>query len=420
MKKSRCLALVLALLVGLSLSGAFAAEKKEVKVLYWWLSAFEDYLVRMEKEFEAKNPGIDIIVQNFDGNINESLATRIAAGDVPDLVNLNNETALTYYQQGALEPLDLYLSKADISEYVDSLWERTKFDGKYGYTFPWYASPQVLFINNEVFRKAGLDPEKDAPKTWEDMYEVSKTIKKKTGIYGFTMEFANIAWEEPLRVGVNVFSDDLKTVAFNTSKFAGRLEYFHKLYKEDLMPRSLPDYQTARAMFDQGQLAMFPLGISMYRWIKEEAPNLDFSVAAYPVSPKGADRLHVSMMNFVLFKASKNKKEAVEFAKFITSTYAQVEFCKGPATILPSTKVSVETDPLFAKAAKGTKEHALYLAALTMKDADNLIVTNVPKNVDQIYNTMTEHFLAAIRGEKTVKEALKAAEQQANKIIAAQ
>ena len=121
-----------------------------------------------------------------------TLVTRIASGDVPDLVNLNNETALTYYQQGALEPLDLYLKPADKNEYIPALWNKTIFDHKFNYAFPWYASPQVMFINEDIFAKAGLDPNKP-PKTWEDMYNYSKIIKSKTGVYGFTMEFANIA-----------------------------------------------------------------------------------------------------------------------------------------------------------------------------------------------------------------------------------
>lgn len=419
LKRGLLFLLVAAMVMGVALS-ATGAEKTKVTYMTWWLSAFKDYLVRMEKEYEEKHPEIDIVWDNVDGDINQVLPTRIASGDAPDLVNLNNETAINYFQQGALEPLDPYLTPKDIEVYVPSLWNKTKFDGKYGYTFPWYASPQVMFIGNYLFKKAGLDPVKNAPKTWEDMYTVSKLIKQKTGVYGFNMEFANIAWEEPLRCGVPVFKDDLSAVAFNVPKFAARLEYFRKLVKEGLIPPQLPDYQTSRAMFGDGQLAMYPLGVSMYRWIRAEAPDLDFSVAPYPVSPNGANKLHVSMMNFVLMKSSKVKKEAAEFAKFMTGTYAQVEFAKGVASIVPSTRVSLETDPYFVKGANtNMKLRAQLLAAQTMKNADNLIVTKVPKNVQGIYDVMRDQFLAAIRGEKTVQAALDAAEKQANEMIKA-
>ncbi len=421
MKKSFYLSLILALVVCVSLSSVYAAGKTEVKVLTWWLSAFKDYLVQMEQEFEKKNPNIDIILQNFDGDLMQNLPTRIAAGDIPDLVNLNNESALTYYQKGALEPLDLYLTKNEIGVYVDSLWNKTKFDGKFGYTFPWYASPQVMFINNGVFAKAGLDPVKDAPKTWEDMERVGKIIKDKTSLPAFAVEFANLGWEEPLRVGSEVFSKDLKKVAFNNSKVAARLEYLRRVYAAGLMPKNLPDYQAVRSMFEQSQIAMFPLGLSMYRWIKADNPKLAFTVAPYPVSPNGANRLHVSMMNFVVMKASKVKKEAVEVGKFLTGSYAQIEFAVGPASIIPSTKVSVDSDPEFAKGADQDKVKAQILAATTMKNADNLIVTNVPKGVDtnQLYTAVRDEFLKAIRGEKAVKDALKSAEDQANQMIRA-
>ncbi|MGE5605503.1 MAG: ABC transporter substrate-binding protein [Bacteroidota bacterium] len=421
MKKSVYLLLVLALVISVSFSVVCAAGKIEVKVLTWWLSAFNDYLVQMEQEFEKKNPNIDIVLDNFDGDIMQTLTTRIASGDIPDLVNLNNETALTYYQKGALEPLDLYLSKEDINVYVDSLWNKTKFDGKFGYTFPWYASPQVLFINDEIFAKAGLDPVKDAPKTWEDMEKIGKVIKDKTGFPAFAIEFANLGWEETLRVGSDVFTKDLKKVAFNNKKVADRLEYLRRCYAAGLMPKNLPDYQAVRSMFEQSQIAMFPLGLSMYRWIKADNPKLKFTVAPYPVSPNGADRLHVSMMNFVVMKASKVKKEAVKVGQFLTSSYAQIKFAVGPASIIPSTKVSVDSDPEFAKGADQGKVKAQIIAAKTMKAGDNLIVTIAPKGVDtnQLFTAVRDEFLKAIRGDKTVKDALKAAETQANQMIKA-
>lgn len=421
MKRISFLLLILVLIISVSLTTVGAAGKTEVKVLTWWLSAFYDYLVEMEQEFEKQNPRIDIILQNFDGDLMQNLPTRIAAGDIPDLVNLNNESALTYYQKGALEPLDFYLTKEDIAVYIDSLWNKTKFDGKFGYTFPWYASPQVMFINNEIFAKAGLDPVKDAPKTWEDMERVGKIIKEKTGLPAFAIEFANLGWEEPLRVGSDVFSKDLQKVAFNNSKVAARLEYLRRVYAAGLMPKNLPDYQAVRSMFEQSQIAMFPLGLSMYRWIKSDNPKLAFTVAPYPVSPNGANRLHVSMMNFVVMKASKVKKEAVEVGKFLTSPYAQIKFALGPASIIPSTKISVDSDPKFATGADQDKVKAQILAAKTMKNADNLIVTNVPKGVDtnQLFTAVRDEFLKAIRGEKTVNEALKAAEDQGNQMIRA-
>ncbi len=422
MKKILGAIVVLALVATISFSAVFAAPAKtEVKVLTWWLSAFNDYLVQMEKEFEAKNPNIDIILQNFDGDLTQNLPTRVAAGDIPDLVNLNNEVAFTYYTKGALEPLDLYLTKKDIDVYVDSLWNKTKFDGKFGYTFPWYASPQVAFINNGVFAKAGLDPVKDAPKTWEDLERVGKIIKDKTGLPAFAIEFANIGWEEPLRVGSPVFTKDLKKVAFNNPKVAARLEYLRRVYAAGLMPKSLPDYQAVRSLFEQSQIGIFPLGLSMYRWIRADNPKLEFTVASYPVSPKGANRLHVSMMNFVVLKAAKNKKEAVEVGKFLTGSYAQIKFAVGPASIIPSTKVSVDSDPDFLKGEDKGKIDAQILAAKTMKSADNLIVNEVPKGVDvnQLFTAIREEFLKAIRGEKPVKQALKDAETQANQIIKA-
>ena len=36
-----------------------------------------------------------------------------------------------------------------------------------------------LYINNRLFREAGLDPVKDAPKTWDDVAKLNKVLTKR-------------------------------------------------------------------------------------------------------------------------------------------------------------------------------------------------------------------------------------------------
>ena len=52
---------------------------------------------------------------------------------------------------------------------------------------PYSISVPVLFINPELFTKAGLDP-KNPPKTWKEVASAAKQIKEKTGDVGFFMQ----------------------------------------------------------------------------------------------------------------------------------------------------------------------------------------------------------------------------------------
>lgn len=53
-----------------------------------------------------------------------------------------------------------------------------------------------MFVNEDLFTKAGLNPKTDIPKTWEDIYKVAKIINEKTGAYGFYLQQATDNWAQ--------------------------------------------------------------------------------------------------------------------------------------------------------------------------------------------------------------------------------
>ncbi|MEJ6951860.1 ABC transporter substrate-binding protein [Natronospora cellulosivora (SeqCode)] len=411
MKKKFIFILSLILILSLSLS---ISAKTEVEFWGWWLGTFEDYLNEMASEFEAENPDIEIKFNNVDGNMAQVLVTAINAGEAPDVVNLNNPTAYTFYQQGALEPLDLHFDGPVGDEYIDALWEKTMFDGFFGYTFPWYASPQIMIYNKEIFESAGLDPE-DPPENWEDVMEYSRAIKEETGIPGFAIDIK--PWELIQRVGVDLFNDDLSEVAFNVQEVYDRVQYFRTAHEEGLIPGDLPTYQEARSLFEAGELAMYPVGVSMVLHIENNSPELADKIGfgKYPVSPGGADKIHSGMMNLVVLDESENKEAAAKWAHFLTSHKAQIEFSK-EATIVPSTKIGLDTDPFF-KNADTMALQAQTLASQSMVNVHNLDVTAAPEGWDEIMGIMEEEFEKAIRGDVGVQEMLDFVEERANDII---
>ncbi|MCP4398758.1 MAG: extracellular solute-binding protein [bacterium] len=54
------------------------------------------------------------------------------------------------------------------------------YNGKY-YGIPHEMSNYVAWINTAYMKEAGLDPEKDIPKTWEEFVEVGKKMTKRDG-----------------------------------------------------------------------------------------------------------------------------------------------------------------------------------------------------------------------------------------------
>ena len=54
------------------------------------------------------------------------------------------------------------------------------FDGKI-YQMPMEFNTFCLFVNTDLYKKAGLDPDKDYPKTWDDLASVGQKIATWNG-----------------------------------------------------------------------------------------------------------------------------------------------------------------------------------------------------------------------------------------------
>ena len=245
--------------------------------------------------------------------------------------------------------------------------------------------------------------------------EFSRKIKKNTGKYGFSIDIK--PWEEIQKVGEEVFTKDLSAVAFNTIKVAQRIAFFRTAYQEGLIPGNLPSYQEARAMFEAGKLAMYPVGVSMVKHIESNSPELAQKIGfgIHPTSPGSAEKIQTPMMNLVVLTDAEDKEAAVKWANFLTGHKPQIEFSK-LATIVPSTKIGLDSDPYFANA-NSLALQAQTLASQSMVKASSLDITAAPEGWDEIRKLILDEFKDAIRGEKEISETLDYLESRVNQII---
>ena len=114
----------------------------------------------------------------------------IAAGAAPDAVRVTNATYQTLIDAGAAQPATSCLAGA--TEIQDDLRpdlvDGITVDGEI-YQVPWYVTPNALFYNAELFKNAGLDPEKP-PTTMDEFHQAAQAIAA-TGAAGGTAYFGN-------------------------------------------------------------------------------------------------------------------------------------------------------------------------------------------------------------------------------------
>ena len=134
-------------------------------------------------------------------DVGASILLAIAGGTAPDVLDFNFRMLGNYVEKGFLYPLDEWIN-AEITAaeakaqgifdenimYKDELEARvhpaamdalytTGPDGKkHFYGLPNYSIIRVMVYNKILFRQAGLDPDKDVPTTWDELWEVGKKI----------------------------------------------------------------------------------------------------------------------------------------------------------------------------------------------------------------------------------------------------
>lgn len=146
------------------------ASGEDVTIEFWTIdlkAAFGDFFNDMIAQYESENPGVTVNWTDVPyGDIQSKLVTSVAGGAAPDVVNLNTQFTLTLAGQGALVDLNKEATDEQKSIYIPDLWDSAKI-GDSVYAFPWYASPDIMFYNQELFDKAGIE----VPTTFDEALE---------------------------------------------------------------------------------------------------------------------------------------------------------------------------------------------------------------------------------------------------------
>ncbi|MFD0693810.1 ABC transporter substrate-binding protein [Paenibacillus sp. GCM10027628] len=174
-----------------------------VKVI-WWHSMSGELGKAVDKlvtDFNASHKDVQVEAV-FQGTYDESLNKMKASMDTksgPSLIQVYEIGSRFMIDSKAITPMQTFIDadKFDLSQLEDNILNYYKVDNKL-YSMPFNTSNPILYYNKDMFKAAGLDPEKP-PTTYEDVAKAAQALSKdgKSGssfaIYGWFMEqfFAN-------------------------------------------------------------------------------------------------------------------------------------------------------------------------------------------------------------------------------------
>lgn len=326
-----------------------ACGKKESSdriVVHFW--QFWDLAViqPLVDEFEAQHPEVDVEVEQLTWATGlEKIQAALASGTQPDLCELGSTWLPRFSYEGVLEDITT-VYEAERDSFL--MWESALWNGR-AYGLPWVQGSRVLFVNRDLFRRAGLDPDRP-PTTWDELLFASQKIGELgTGIYGFGQnigeryvlykKFMAFAWGN----GGDVF-DETGTVVLNSPAVLEALEFYLQL-----APFSLQEKQEVLDQyFKTGRLGMQISGAWNLKNYKLEAPDLDYAVALVP-KPAPDQGSHASFAGaemLVVFKASPQKDAAIALARFLQAYPQAKALSLAAGSVFPAAR-SAMNDPTF-------------------------------------------------------------------------
>jgi multiple sugar transport system substrate-binding protein len=309
-----------------------AEEGGETTLVIWShvTSHLIDFINELTPQFEADNPGVTIEYSAIEfAGYSTKLITAFAGGGGPDVYDINAVTKGAFEPKGMLAPLDLdamgYASQNDfVKEWVPgSLNPYMSRDGEL-LGIPYDLAVWQLYLNDDYFKKAGLDPVKDAPETWEDFYSVSEQIFAKTGIKGYQLPLGIsfgwylIIWEPMLwQNGGQIFNPDGSS-ALDTAGTRKAFEMWNDILN-DRKTGCTVEYEGDSPVYDfaAGNSAMTiagPFGNGTIASVGSDKVMGKYSVVPLPqVDPNNP----ITTMNSWGWYLNKNSKQVDLGSKFI-------------------------------------------------------------------------------------------------------
>jgi multiple sugar transport system substrate-binding protein len=355
--------LILSLLVLVLVVPAYSYAKVEIEFWQYFYESKKLLVDDLIKEFEAENPDITVKHQTFPyDSFIQKVATTVPAGRGPDVVTLYYGWFPTWISSGYLQPLpEDKISYEEIENEFFPMVQSAKFAGKY-YGIPTAVRTLALFWNKDLFKKAGLDPEKP-PATWEEFVEYAKATTEKDADgkiqvagYAFNPLGQDHHWFRECLLRQNNapnISEDGKTVLWNsTPEGYEAWEWYLDLVKThgvgDLA--FFPD--DPFAPFELGKAAMLVDG--SFRVAKLKAAiekGINAGVAVLP-----AHKSKATFASYWVHGITKNARDekldaSIKFLKFLTSEKAMKAWLERVGE-LPAKKALAEdpeliNDPIY-------------------------------------------------------------------------
>jgi sn-glycerol 3-phosphate transport system substrate-binding protein len=415
-------ALAIALLAG----SASAATKIE----FFFPVPVEGKLARemadIAKRFNASQSDVEVTAV-YTGSYDETkikAQAAVQAGRPPAVALVSANFVLEFKLNDQIVPLDPFLAAEGttkdqfLADFWPALHGNATVDGKL-YAVPYQNSTPLLYYNADLFKAAGLDPEKP-PQNWAQLVDYGvKLTKKGSGATQWGMmlpsEYDYLGWLTgafAMANGGMYFNPNYGgEVYYDTPSTLGALRFFDDaVHKYGFMPEGVTDQKAVSTNFFAGNAAMVILSTGTLSFVRENA-KFAYKVAFVPGNLRNA--APIGGGSLVTFKnlPEDQRKAAWTFMKWLTTPQQLASWSRFTGYFAPR------------KSAYELPE----MKAFTVQNPDALIALDQLQRYGQpwfaTFNTvavrkaMEDEVQAVLSGKKKPEAAVKDAQRKADEIM---
>ncbi len=383
---------------------------------------FEEVLLG---DFKKKYPNIKFEIQYLPdyNRLNETLTTAYASGQPPDVFNIGVGWFETFAGKGQLLEMDSLVTKAtELDDYYPGTLEPAKWKDKL-YGIPYVMDLRLIVYRKDMFKEAGLDPDKP-PTTWEELRNAAIKLTKRgadgkierdgleliqlgrNGSEVPRQHWYRFLWQN----GGELFNKEGTAAAFNSKEGVEALEFWANLIKQDKVDEigfssGIPNI----SLFTSEKAAM---GMAHNRdWVQQieplNKPELKDKIGIVPPLKRVRQGEFVGGSYWTIAKQTKYPKEAWAVVEYLTQKENLLTGNKMRGAVPP--RKSLANDPFVANNPYVKAAMEQYLP-VTMREG------GVPCWLE-IRGLFDPAIMEVVTGTKTAKQALDGVAAQTNDIL---
>lgn len=414
------------LMAGTLLLGGALHAQAQTEVQFYYPVAVGGPIAKIIDGFAADfmkaHPSIKV-TPIYAGTYQETIVKALTAhksGTPPVTSVLLSTDMFTLIDEDAIAPFDGFVKSADDKAWLAGFYPAFMLNSRSGgktWGIPFQRSTVVMYWNKELFKEAGLDPNKP-PTTWAELKAMAGKLTKKDAAgkvtqYGVQIPSSGFPyWLFQTLTTTNgaILANDTGTaVKFDDPAVIEALQFWVDLGKAGVHPQGVVEWGTTPKDFFEKKAAIIYTTTGNLTNIRKNA-GFDFGVAMIPGnkrkgSPTGGG-------NFYLFKKStpQQQQAAFEFIRWITAPERAAQWSIDTGY--------VATSPAAYKTPALQKYGSEFPPALVARDQLPVSVAEFSTHDNQrVTKALNDGLQAALTGAKTPEQAMKDAQREADRLL---